>query len=189
MGLITRPRRTQNKPDAGDVKRIATLDAKIAAASREVDDLQQHASAIQEEIQALQAKILEIGGTRLRAQKDKVNGKKAMIDTKTTMLTKAEVDKAKAEKDVEKLEVAIAAAEEQATQLRDDVIALDSDSKTCQEVIDDLKGRVEEAQDVLGQHTDIIKEMKAELDGKQEEINGFRRKEVRLTLPSASPFR
>lgn len=142
----------------GDVKRIATLDTKIAAASKEVDDLQQHSGAVKEEIQALQAEILEIGGTRLQAQKDKVDGKKAMIDTETTMLTKAEVDKAKAEKDVENLEVTIAAAEEQAMQLGDDVLALDNESEACQKGYRRPEGQSGQSRrrPYLSQHTDII---------------------------------
>ncbi|KAG8852500.1 hypothetical protein FRB96_008688 [Tulasnella sp. 330] len=171
---------SQSKPDAGDVKRITSLESAIETATVEVNKLRRSASTIEKEIQALQDKILEIGGTRLRSQKVKVDGIKEMIDLANDQITKAEVGQAKSQKDAEKLDQAIANAEAQLEALKGDVEDLDNLLGACQEDLAGLKEKVDLANEVAEKHTEELSEMKADLDEKTKQINHFRKKEVSL---------
>ncbi|KAG9027694.1 hypothetical protein FRB95_007465 [Tulasnella sp. JGI-2019a] len=171
---------SQSKPDAGDMKRISSLQATIDAATGEVTKLRKSASGIEKEIQALQDKILEIGGTRLRSQKVKVDGIKEMIDLANDQITKAEVGQAKCKKDADKLEKAIANAEAQLEELKAEVEELDNVLGACQEDMSGLREKVDLANEVAEKHTQELEEMKAELDEKSRQINHFRKKEVSL---------
>lgn len=170
--------RSQSKPDAGDVKRISSLEATIEAAAEEVKKLRKSSSAIEKEIQALQDKILEIGGTRLRSQKTKVDGIKEMIDLANDQITKAEVGKAKSEKDTEKLAHGIESAEAQLGELKAEVEELDEMLGACQADVAGVREKVEMGQEVAEKHTQELEEMKTDLDDKTKQINHFRKKEV-----------
>ncbi|KAI9453551.1 RecF/RecN/SMC N terminal domain-containing protein [Lactarius psammicola] len=150
--------KTQSKPDAGDLSRVAFLDREISTAQTELERLQSQSSTIEEAIKALEKKILDIGGSRLLAQKSKVDGLKLHINLANEEITKAEVAMAKAEKD--------------------------SLSESLQEVKDyvaDIRAKVEAAQAEVENSKDDLENLKAELDEKTEEIQAFRAKEVELT--------
>ncbi|KAI9446965.1 SMCs flexible hinge [Lactarius psammicola] len=100
--------KTQNKPDAGDLSRIAFLARQISTAQSELERLRSQSSTIEEAIKALEKKILDIGGSRLLAQKSKVDGLKLHVNLANEEITKAEVAMAKAEKDSVKFDGAIA---------------------------------------------------------------------------------
>lgn len=179
--LILLGSRSQSKPDAGDVKRITSLESTIETATEEVSKLRRSASGIEKEIQALQDKILEIGGTRLRSQKVKVDGIKEMIDLANDQITKAEVGEAKSRKDAEKLDQAINNAETQLEELKGEVEDLDNLLGACQEDMAGLKEKVDLANEVAEKHTEELSEMKADLDEKAKQVNHFRKKEVQPT--------
>ncbi|KAG8929532.1 hypothetical protein FRC02_005473, partial [Tulasnella sp. 418] len=171
---------SQSKPDAGDVRRISQLDAEIATATKELDKIQKSASAIESEIQSLQNKILDIGGVRMRSQKSKVDGIKEMIDLANEQLTKAEVGKSKSEKDSERLTAAIASAEKQLEELKEELDELESVLAACLEDMNGLKEKVELAQEVAEKHSQELEEMKAELDERKALINKFREREMKI---------
>ena len=70
---LLRDIRAQNKPDAGDLARIASLEEDIATSTEELNELQERTASIEADIKALEKKILEIGGARLLSQKSKVD--------------------------------------------------------------------------------------------------------------------
>ncbi|KAH9070762.1 RecF/RecN/SMC N terminal domain-containing protein [Lactarius deliciosus] len=173
--------KTQSKPDAGDLSRIALLEREIATAQSELERLQSHSSTIEEAIKALEKKILDIGGSRLLAQKSKVDGLKLHINIANEEITKAEVAMAKAEKDSVKFEGNVASNRKS---LEDVETELEKLSESLQEVKDyvaDIRAKVEAAQAEVENSKDDLENLKAELDEKTEEIQAFRAKEVELT--------
>ncbi|KAH9041388.1 RecF/RecN/SMC N terminal domain-containing protein [Lactarius pseudohatsudake] len=173
--------KTQSKPDAGNLSRIALLEREIATAQSELERLQSHSSTIEEAIKALEKKILDIGGSRLLAQKSKVDGLKLHINIANEEITKAEVAMAKAEKDSVKFEGNVASNRKS---LKDVETELEKLSESLQEVKDyvaDIRAKVEAAQAEVENSKDDLENLKAELDEKTEEIQAFRAKEVELT--------
>ncbi|KAI9444561.1 RecF/RecN/SMC [Lactarius indigo] len=173
--------KTQSKPDAGDLSRIALLEREVATAQSELERLQSHSSTIEGAIKVLEKKILDIGGSRLLAQKSKVDGLKLHINIANEEITKAEVAMAKAEKDSVKFESTVASNRKS---LKDVETELEKLSESLQEVKDyvaDIRAKVEAAQAEVENSKDDLENLKAELDEKTEEIQAFRAKEVELT--------
>ncbi|KAI9437783.1 hypothetical protein BJY52DRAFT_1382341 [Lactarius psammicola] len=125
--------KTQNKPDAGDLSRIAFLARQISTAQSELERLRSQSSTIEEAIKALEKKILDIGGSRLLAQKSKVDGLKLHVNLANKEITKVEVAMAKAEKDSVKFDGAIASNWKS---LKEVEIEFEKLSKLLQEVKD-----------------------------------------------------
>ncbi|KAH9032776.1 hypothetical protein EDB85DRAFT_2145344 [Lactarius pseudohatsudake] len=100
--------KTQSKPGAGDLSRVAFLQREISTAQNELKRLQSPSGTIKEAIKALERKILDIGGSQLLAQRAKVDGLKLHIDIASEGITRAEVAMTKAEKDLAKHEGSIA---------------------------------------------------------------------------------
>ncbi|KAF8274355.1 RecF/RecN/SMC [Lactarius quietus] len=173
--------KTQSKPDAGDISRIALLEREISTAQSELERLQSQSSKIEEAIKALEKKILDIGGSRLLAQKSKVDGLKLHINIANEEITKAEVAMAKAEKDSIKFKGSIGTNRRS---LEDVEAELEKLSESLQEVKDyvaDIRAKVEAAQAEVENSKDDLENLKTELDEKTEEIQAFRKKEVELT--------
>jgi structural maintenance of chromosome 4 len=169
-----------NKPDAGAIAEIKALEKEIASFTKQLQELQDKSGKIEQAIQGLEKKILDIGGAKLLAQKSKVDGIRLHINVANDTITKAEVTKAKAEKDSIKLEHAIegnaAALHEVETEIED----LNRQLKDCEYYVDELKVKVDAAQNAAEKSKDDLQNLKAELDAKTEEIQAFRQKEVRF---------
>ena len=150
--------------------------------------MQSHSSAIEEAIKALEKKILDIGGSRLLAQKSKVDGLKLHINIANEEITKAEVAMAKAEKDSIKFKGTIASNRRS---LEDVETELEKLSESLQEVKDyvaDIRAKVEAAQAEVENSKDDLENLKTELDEKTEEIQAFRKKEVRVFPRNSVPL-
>jgi structural maintenance of chromosome 4 len=169
--------RTQSKPDAGDVSRIASLEREIAAAQSELESLQLRSGTIEEAIKALEKNILDIGGSRLLAQKSKVDGLKLHINLANDEITKAEVTKAKAEKDSVKLESTIASSQ-QGLEVEAELEKLNDLLREVKDYVANIRAKVEAAQAEVENSKDDLESLKVELDEKTEEIQAFRAKEV-----------
>ncbi|KAH9953375.1 hypothetical protein BC827DRAFT_1248888 [Russula dissimulans] len=171
----------QNKPDAGDLSRIASLEREIAAAERELESLQSRSGTIEEAIKALEKKILDIGGSRLLAQKSKVDGLKLHINLASDEITRAEVAKAKAEKDSVKLENSIAGHQQGLAEVEAELETLNESLQEVKDYVADIRAKVEAAQAEVENSKDDLENLKVELDQKTEEIQAFRAVEVELT--------
>lgn len=170
--------KSQSKPDAGDAKRIAELEAQLATSGKEIVKLSEKTAAIDADIKAFQEKILEAGGVRLRSQKSKVDGMKEMIDLNSERVTKAEVAKAKADKDIVKLEKALDSNAAALEALGEELGALEETIAQKAEAVSVVRAKVEEAQEVMETKQEEKNEIKASLDEKSELINAFRSLEV-----------
>ncbi|EPQ60070.1 hypothetical protein GLOTRDRAFT_112842 [Gloeophyllum trabeum ATCC 11539] len=172
--------KSQSKPDAGDLARISALDESIHTATRDLEKLQKKSGAIEQAIKDLEEKILDVGGSRLLTQKSKVDGIKLHIQIASDEITKAEVAKAKAEKDAAKLEGAIehnsVSLEEAEAELQELVEQLSE----CTQYVEELSSKVDAARAAAENSKDDLDSLKAELDAKNEEIRGFREKEMTL---------
>ncbi|KAI0253228.1 RecF/RecN/SMC N terminal domain-containing protein [Lactifluus subvellereus] len=173
--------KTQSKPDAGDVSRIASLEREIAAAQSELESLQSRSGTIEEAIKALEKKILDIGGSRLLAQKSKVDGLKLHINLANDEITRAEVAKAKAEKDSVKLESTISTSQQGLEEVEAELERLNDSLQEVKDYVADIRAKVEAAQAEVENSKDDLESLKVELDEKTEEIQAFRAKEVELT--------
>ena len=176
--------RSQSKPDAGDASRISALEDEIAAATAELEELQDKSGKISKAIKDLEQKILDIGGARLLTQKSKVDGIKLHINLANDEITKAEVAKAKAEKDSAKLDASIntnkSALEEAETELAN----LNDQLGDLTGFVTELRSRVEEAQAAAENSREDLENLKAELDEKDQQIRSFRETEVCDSLSS-----
>jgi len=175
--------RTQSKPDTSDVSRIAHLEREIATAQSGLEKLQSQSSTIEEAIKALEKKILDIGGSRLLAQKSKVDGLKLHINLANEEVTKAEVAMAKAEKDSVKLESSIASNRQGLEEVEADLEKLSESLQEVKDYVADIRAKVEAAQAEVENSKDDLDNLKAELSEKTEEIQAFRAKEVRNSIP------
>ena len=171
--------RSQNKPDAGDLSRIASLEREIATAQGELESLQSRSGTIEEAIKGLEKKILDIGGSRLLAQKSKIDGLKLHISIANDEITKAEVAKAKAEKDSVKLESSIAGNQEGLAEVEAELEKLNESLQEVKDYVADIRAKVEAAQAGVENSKDDLEELKVELDQKTEEVQAFRAIEVR----------
>ncbi|OBZ79683.1 Structural maintenance of chromosomes protein 4 [Grifola frondosa] len=172
--------KSQSKPDAGDIARIAALDAEIEETSAELEKLQERTGSIEQEIKALEDKILKIGGARLLSQKSKVDGIRLHINLANDEMTKAEVSKAKAEKDSVKLQNTIDTNRTSLDESEGELQELSEQLKECAEYVAEIRSKVEAAQAAAENSKDDLETLKAELDEKTEEIQAFRQKEMEL---------
>ncbi|PFH48128.1 hypothetical protein AMATHDRAFT_150602 [Amanita thiersii Skay4041] len=172
--------KTQNKPDSGDIARISKLDQEIAAATAELEKLQEKAGKVEKAIQDLEKKILEIGGSRLLTQKSKVDGIKLHISLANDEITKAEVAKAKAEKDLPKYEAAVEANTAALEEAEAELEQLKSQIEELESYMTELRTKVEAAQDAAERRKEDLESLKAELDEKEEQIQAFRKKEAEI---------
>ncbi|KAN0127918.1 RecF/RecN/SMC N terminal domain containing protein [Lactarius tabidus] len=173
--------KSQSKPDAGDISRIALLEREIATAQGELEKLQSKSSTIEEAIKALEKKILDIGGSRLLAQKSKVDGLKLHINIANEEITKAEVAMAKAEKDSVKFKGSIASNRQSLEDIESELEKLTESLQEVKDYVADIRAKVEAAQAEVENSKDDLENLKTELDEKTEEIQAFRKKEVELT--------
>ncbi|KAI0082329.1 hypothetical protein K474DRAFT_1655715 [Panus rudis PR-1116 ss-1] len=172
--------KSKNKPDTGDLARIASLEQEIAGATEELDKLQQRTQSIQDDIEALEKKIIDVGGSRLLAQKSKVEGLRLHINLANEEITKAEVAKAKAEKDSVKLASAIESNTSSLEELQAELQDLGEQMKECADYMDEIKEKVQAAQAAAENSKDDLDALKTELEEKTEEIQAFRQKEMEL---------
>ncbi|KAI1790910.1 RecF/RecN/SMC protein [Ganoderma leucocontextum] len=177
---IVRNLKSQSKPDAGDVARIAALDRDIDAASSQLEQLQGKANGIEKEIKALENKILEIGGARLLSQKSKVDGIRLHINLANDELTKAEVTKAKAEKDLSKFTHNLKANRQELEEVEAELADLKEQLEEVQRYMVALQEQVNVAQAAAEQSSDDLAKLKEELDQKTEEIQAFRQREMKI---------
>jgi structural maintenance of chromosome 4 len=174
--------RSQSKPDAGDMARIAKLDKEIAATQKELEELQEKAGKVEQAISDLEKKILEIGGSKLLTQKSKVEGIKLHINLANDEITKAEVAHAKAEKDVVKYEAAIESNKALLDEADSEITELSGQLEELEKYVTELRAKVEAAQSAVDHEKDDLEGLKAQLDDKEEMIQAFRQREVRSML-------
>ena len=172
--------RSQSKPDAGDVARIAVLDKEIDSATTQLERLQAKAKDIEDEIGALEKKILEIGGARLLSQKSKVEGIRLHINLANDELTKAEVAKAKAQKDIDKLTHSLEHNRKELEDVEAELAELQEQLEEVEGYMDELKKQVDVAQAAAEKSSDDLAKLKEELDEKTEEIQAFRQREMKI---------
>ncbi|KAK2462864.1 hypothetical protein APHAL10511_005062 [Amanita phalloides] len=171
---------TKNKPDAGDLARIAELDEEIAGTQEELEALLKKASKVEQAIKDLEKKIMEIGGSKLLTQKSKVDGVKLHISLAYDEITKAEVAKAKAEKDLAKYESAIESNNALLEEAEAESKELDSQLKELDTYMSELREKVEAAQTAADNEKEDLEELKGELNEKEEKIQTFRKKEAEI---------
>ncbi|KAI0652571.1 RecF/RecN/SMC protein [Trametes meyenii] len=172
--------KSQSKPDAGDISRIAALDQEISSATMQLERLQEKANTIEAEIKALEKKILEIGGARLLSQKSKVDGIRLHINLANDEITKAEVAKAKAEKDSVKHQSAVENNKVELEEAEAELAQLEDQLEECAAYMTELRQKVDVAQAAADQSSEALEKIKAELDEKNEHIQAFRQKEMKL---------
>ncbi|KAI9066460.1 hypothetical protein FKP32DRAFT_1589530 [Trametes sanguinea] len=172
--------KSQSKPDAKDVSRIAALDREIDSATAELEKLQKKTSAIEAEIKDLEKKILEIGGARLLSQKSKVDGLRLHINLANDEITKAEVAKAKAEKDRVKYQSAVESNGAELEEVQNELAELEEQLEECAGYMSQLRQQVDIAQTAAEKASDDLGKLKEELDEKTEQIQAFRQTEMKL---------
>lgn len=172
--------RSRRGVDAADAERIRELDAQLAQHASTLEELQGHSATIEAEINALQEQILEAGGVELRAQKSKVEGIRGMMELNGERMAKAEVAKAKAEKDTTKHESAHAAGEEQLQALEAELAELAATTTGKTQATEELRRRLDEANDALEDQAEKRNTAKAQLDEHAESLNAFRKLEMEV---------
>lgn len=170
--------RSKNKPNEGDLARMATLDGEIATSEAELEKLKQKAGVVEAAIQALEKKILDIGGAKLLTQKSKVDGIKLHINLAMDELTKAEVNKTKAEKDAVRYGRAVEGNAGALEEVEGELAQLEAQLEECRGFVGAMQSKVDAAQEAAENAKDDLENLKAELDTKTEEIQKFRKREV-----------
>ncbi|GAA6051274.1 hypothetical protein JCM3770_006790 [Rhodotorula araucariae] len=172
--------RSQSKPDAGDVKRVAQLEQAIKALEGELESLRGKAAKYEDKIAALQGKIEEVGGLKLRSQKAKVADLLDQIRHNETRLVKAKTERTKAEKDLAKATkaieantVKIAELEAEAKELKEQLAANEEEAGPVRQTVEQAQVKVEEGREQLSN-------LKAELDEQEEAMIEFRKAETKL---------
>ncbi|TCD63502.1 hypothetical protein EIP91_005335 [Steccherinum ochraceum] len=172
--------KAQSAPDAGDLARISELDGLIAAATEELQSLEERTASIVGDINGLEEKILEIGGSRLLMQKSKVDGIRLRISLASDEITKAEVAKAKAEKDSGKLNNNIETSKASLADNQRDMEELSTQLQECSDYVVQVRSKVDAAKSAEENSKEDLDNLKAELDEKTEQIQAFRQKEMGL---------
>ena len=144
--------------------------------------LQEKAGEVEQAISDLEKKILEIGGSRLLTQKSKVEGIKLHIKLANDEITKAEVAHSKAEKDFAKGEAAIESNKALLDEADSEIEELSGELEELEKYVTKLRAKVEDAQSAVDHEKDDLEGLKAQLDDKEEQIQGFRQREVRSKL-------
>ncbi len=169
---------SQNKPNAGDLACISKLETEIAASQNDLNKLQEKSKRIEQDIKDLENKFLEIGGSKLPTQKSKVNGIRVRIDIANDKITKAEVAKNKAEKEARKLQGTLATNATTSEELNSEMQQLYERLGELANEVAQLREKVEAAQAAAENSKEDLENLKTELDEKEEEISGFRQREV-----------
>lgn len=159
--------------------RIEALEKEVATTTAELENLLAKSAKIEDAIKVLEKKILEIGGSRLLKQRSTVDGIKLHINLANDDITKAEVAKAKAEKDVVKHTSAIAANAAAVAEADEEIKQLETQLEEVSAYLEELKEKVEAAQAAAENSRDDLDTLKTQLEAKREEIQEFRKKEVR----------
>ncbi|KAJ7647405.1 RecF/RecN/SMC [Roridomyces roridus] len=157
--------KSQNKPNSGDLARIAKLDG-------EIKDLQEKAGKIEHAIEALEKKILDIGGAKLLSQKSLVDGILLRMNLANDEITKAE--------DLTKLATVIKANADALQEVESELQVLDEQIEELVEFIAGHQANVQEAKAAAENSKDDLEALKANLDQKEEEIQAFKQKEMEL---------
>ncbi|KIP03912.1 hypothetical protein PHLGIDRAFT_31603 [Phlebiopsis gigantea 11061_1 CR5-6] len=168
------------KPDSRDLARIATLESQIAASTEELEELEERKTIIDAEIKVLEDKILKIGGSRLLTQKSTVDGILLRLQLATDEITRAEVAKTKAEKDLTKLEKSLRSNNESLVILGNDIEKLDKQLGSCQECMEDISTKVEQARIAEESQKEDMDRKQSELDKQIEAVQAFRQREMEL---------
>jgi structural maintenance of chromosome 4 len=143
-----------------------------------LNKVQEKSSRIEQDIKDLEKKILEIGGSKLLAQKSKVDGIRTLIGIANDEITKAEVAKNKAEKDSVRLEGALANNSVTLQELESEMRQLEERLEELANEVAQLREKVEAAQAAADNSKEDLENLKAEFDAKEDEISGFRQREV-----------
>lgn len=177
------------KPDSRDLARIATLESQIAASTEELEELEERKAIIDAEIKVLEDKILGIGGSRLLTQKSTVDGILLRLQLATDEITRAEVAKTKAEKDLTKLEKSLRSNNESLVIVGNDIEKLDKQLGSCQECMEDISTKVEQARIAEESQKEDMDRKQSELDKQIEAVQAFRQREVCTLAPIAFTVR
>ncbi|KAK4685041.1 structural maintenance of chromosome 4, partial [Tremellales sp. Uapishka_1] len=169
---------SQSKPDAGDEKRIKSLESDISSLAKETAKLREKSTAISDQIKVLQNSILEVGGVKLRAIQSRVQTTKGLLDLANESITKAEVGQAKAERDVDKLQKATAANQLKLEEVEKELEVVQGDLEACSNDLAVIRGNVQEALDASTDHQEALASAKEELDERSTDINAFRALEM-----------
>ncbi|GAA5926838.1 hypothetical protein JCM3775_007053 [Rhodotorula graminis] len=172
--------RSQSKPDAGDVKRVAQLEKAIATLGGELESLRTKAAKYEDKIAALQSKIEEVGGLKLRSQKAKVADLQDQIRHNETRLVKAKTERTRAEKDLAKATKSIDSSTAKIEELEEEVAELKKQLKANEEEAEPVRQTVEQAQIKVEEGREQLSALKAELDDQEEAIIEFRKAETKL---------
>ncbi|KAL5601426.1 hypothetical protein BROUX41_002587 [Berkeleyomyces rouxiae] len=172
--------REDQSSDAADDSRMAALEKEIARLTRDIEKLHGETASVEAEIKALQDKIMEVGGEKLRAQRAKVDALKEEIANNNEEVSNAEVRKVKAEKQIVKLERDQAKARKELEAATRDLETLENEIANQDEIADNLKGRVDQANEVLSVKKQELAGLKAELDEKTTELNETRAVEIEM---------
>lgn len=140
--------------------------------------MQEKSSRIEQDIKDFEKKILDIGGSRLLAQKSKVEGIRTLIGIANDEITKAEVAKNKGEKDSVRLEGTLAESSATLRELESEMQQLEERLEELANEVAQLREKVEAAQVAADNSKEDLENLKAELDTKEDEISGFRQREV-----------
>lgn len=171
--------RIQNKPNAGDLARIKTLEKDINSATSQLAQDEAGANIISQAIKDLEQKILDIGGSRLMAQKSKIESTNNLISISSDIITKAEIAIKMAKKDSEKLEVSIRNNEEALKEVEEELEALKEKLGDLRRYVSELTEKVESARTEEENSKSDLEERKKELQEKDEQLQGFKKREVR----------
>lgn len=147
--------------------------------AQELSSLQAKSGAIEQAIKDLEQKILDIGGSRLLAAKSKVDGTRGMISLSNDEITRAEVARAKAEKDVTKCSSSIQANKTTEAEESQELQSLEEQLAEVNAYVAELREKVEAAREAVDHSKEDLRELKRELDEKTEQIQAFRKIEVR----------
>ncbi|KAG7451885.1 uncharacterized protein BT62DRAFT_1071090 [Guyanagaster necrorhizus] len=172
--------KTQSKPDAGDVTRIAKLEQDIATYTADLKKLQERSSTIETAIKDLEKQILEIGGAKLLAQRSKVDGIKLHLGLANDEITKAEVAKKKAQNDVAKLTASLDSNLVSQKEAEEELEKLDSELQEVRAYVTDLSAKVAKAKDAEETMAEDLQKLKGELDETLELVQSFIQREAEL---------
>ncbi|GAA5890264.1 hypothetical protein JCM8208_002756 [Rhodotorula glutinis] len=172
--------RSQSKPDAGDVKRVAQLEKAITSFEGELESLRTKAAKYEDKIAALQSKIEEVGGLKLRSQKAKVADLQDQIRHNETRLVKAKTERTRAEKDLAKATKSIESSTAKIEELEEEVAELKQQLKANEEEAEPVRQTVEQAHIKVEEGREQLSALKAELDDQEEAIIEFRKAETKL---------
>lgn len=165
-------------PSKGDLSRLKALEGDIVSSTSELEGLQAKSARVEASIKELEQKILDIGGSRLLKQKSTVEGIKLHINLANDEITKAEVAKAKAIKDLTRHDTAIQSNTVGFQEAEAELEELDGTFEELTTYVNQLRAKVDDAQDAANSSKEDLDNLKAEVDVKDQEIAEFRKKEV-----------